>query len=313
LVNNDTIEKIFMTQKIIGIVITILNRISGRSFLYVRNERFQQTGGTAVKDEKGIWHVGNVYNQTSITYGIAQNGHVEAAETKLTHLILGHLKEQSPITFYDIGANIGYYGIIAAAKYKAITHAFEPLEEYRHCLSDAIALNRTENNHFIHALALSDHTGHETFTIAGSGSSLEADFNENKNLPTISVAVDTLDKVVERQNIGLPNFIKIDVEGHELATLKGGQETISKSLPVVMIELCSSLEKIGRQYQNPHYEETIEYFNNKNYQIYLIKDEKTLIKWDKTQKVNYAAMFICLHKEKHQFLLENINSNFAIQ
>jgi hypothetical protein len=36
---------------------------------------------------------------------------------------------------------------------------------------------------------------------------------------------------------GVPSFVKIDVEGHELQVLKGAEETIKKHKPVLLVEI----------------------------------------------------------------------------
>lgn len=299
-----------MSQKITRVIILILNRITGKSFLYIKPKLFNQSGGTAVQDENGVWHVGNVYNDNDITYGIAQNGHVESAETKLFHIILTDLKRQSDkFVLYDIGANIGYYGIMAAAKYGALTHSFEPLNEYQKCLSDSIKLNHTETHHYTHQIALSNHTGIEKFTVAGSGSSLEAGFNKDNNLLTIDVKVDCLDNISSQENLPPPQFIKIDVEGHEWAVLEGAQKVLSEARPVIFIELCSSLRDIDRSYVNSHYQNTLNFLSEKNYEIFLIKNETQLELWDDSKSINHAGMFLCLHKTQHE-MLKTIISNF---
>lgn len=302
-----------MKQKTISLVIALLNRLTKKSFLYTNSHRYEQTGGTAVKDNRGVWHVGNVYNQANIAYGIAQNGLVEEAETAIVHTILTTLHQQQPsLSFYDIGANIGYYGLIASTKYHAHTYSFEPLAEYRACLEEAIKLNRTEHHHAVFPVALSDHAGNENFTIAGSGSSLERDFNDNDALPMVSVTVDTLDTVVTSKKLALPHFMKIDVEGHELAVLRGGEKTIDTATPVILLELCSSLGTIGRQYQNHNYEKTIDFLTSKGYQLYLIKDTTQLTAWTRERKVDYVGMFICLHINNHKELLSQLQTTFTI-
>ncbi len=46
----------------------------------------------------------------------------------------------------------------------------------------------------------------------------------------------TVDDFVNRQNISVVDFLKIDVEGHEAAVLKGASTTISRDMPFILAE-----------------------------------------------------------------------------
>ena len=55
------------------------------------------------------------------------------------------------------------------------------------------------------------------------------------------VDVTTMDKFCEERNV-LPDFIKMDIEGAELAALKGGIKTITKCRPQLAISIYHSSE-----------------------------------------------------------------------
>ena len=50
----------------------------------------------------------------------------------------------------------------------------------------------------------------------------------------------TLDSLVERLHIPVPNLIKIDVEGHEECVLWGAVKTLRESSPVVLCDYNDS-------------------------------------------------------------------------
>ncbi len=79
-------------------------------------------------------------------------------------------------------------------------------------------------NHICYNLGLADKKGSITFEILGTSSV----FNEAGD---ISVAVDTLDDIVDEK----VSFIKMDIEGFELAALKGGSELIRRYRPKLAI------------------------------------------------------------------------------
>jgi len=86
---------------------------------------------TADKSDMGFWYSGNVINSNDIAYGILRNGKVEVEETNLVLKILNQLSISQTV-FYEIGANSGYYGILAAyfGKGSVSTFSFEPLDEF---------------------------------------------------------------------------------------------------------------------------------------------------------------------------------------
>jgi FkbM family methyltransferase len=302
-----------MKQKLIYSLLDFLSATTGKFFLYITKNKHNNQGKTAVEDSSGVWHVGNVFDKDDIAYGIAQNGVVEAAETDLVHTILSYLRNISKVVFYDIGANIGYYGLIAGTVYDATVHSFEPTPEYAKNISSAAKMNHIDNDLTVHNYALSNKDGVAIFTQTGSGSSLEPDFNPRNNLPTISVPTKTLDSVVNNQNIPLPTFIKIDVEGHEWSVFEGASKTISESKPIIFLETCTTLSEIGRKYTNPYYTKTIGFLTKQEYDIFLCRDDGSLERWGLGKTINRAGMFICLNRSKHLDLIEEIIKKYLIR
>jgi FkbM family methyltransferase len=90
-------------------------------------------------------------------------------------------------------------------------------------------------------MALSDHVGQATLHVpSGAGRTHAASLErgaEGRGLEAgeLPVAVTTLDAFFADQPRG-PDFIKIDVEGHELAVLRGGRETIEQHRPMLLLE-----------------------------------------------------------------------------
>ncbi len=123
---------------------------------------------------------------------------------------------------FDIGAHIGDYAA-AFLKTGARVIALEPQAE-----SAAYLIKRHGKNRRFEVVekAVGESEGQADFFVASNSkiSSLAGDWIERCDLPaTITdrriVPVTTLDRLILQY--GLPRFIKIDVEGYELETLKG--------------------------------------------------------------------------------------------
>ena len=130
--------------------------------------------------------------------------------------------EQGDI-FIDIGANIGFYALLAAkiVGKSGRVLSFEPSpREFRRLLKN-IELNHS-NNLIPYNVALSDYVGESKFFIAQSHTGLNSLSNEVKdNQSCISVPVYTGDMLLEYLDKNINKIIKIDVEGAEFCVLSG--------------------------------------------------------------------------------------------
>ena len=68
---------------------------------------------------------------------------------------------------------------------------------------------------------------------------MNTDFKEvdEEGVYTEKVQVQRLDEWMQTQNFSRIDFIKIDVEGNEMKTLRGATETIQKFMPTLMVEM----------------------------------------------------------------------------
>ena len=142
----------------------------------------------------------------------------------------------------DIGANIGVY-TYRLSRSAASVHAFEPHPRLFQILS-ASGLH----NVVPHRVALSSKAGRSTFflpraafgELSGWGSLVSGRCPSAIEETQIEVETATLDSF----QIGNVSFMKIDVEGHEIAVLEGAHETIASSRPAILVE--SDLGNRGR-------------------------------------------------------------------
>lgn len=296
-----------MKQKIFISFLKLLEKIAGKKLVYYSN-RGVGFGKTAVKSSFGFWYAGDVLDMADIAYGIVNNGAVEKEETDLVAKILKLLmKQKDDICFYDIGANSGYYGILAAylGRGKIKCYSFEPQMEYFNCLKESIYLNRLEGVMAPFNLALSDKDGEVDIYGGGSGASLEKSFLGAGDFPKRKIKIEKLDDLAKKENLESPDFVKIDVEGHELSVLRGAESVIKNSLPIMFIEIAYSLKEIGRNFVNENYCEIMDFIRDFGYEIFC-QDSGKLVKVENEFRRNGVRMFLCLHREKHKLIKDSI-------
>lgn len=135
----------------------------------------------------------------------------------------------------DGGANKGVYSYYLSKICKTV-HAFEPNPIMHAYLKAAVPRNVKT-----YQAALSDTSGTATFNIPTTGkkihhtrgSLLKVQGEKGETgVENIGVQIFTLD------SLGLTNigFIKLDIEGHELAALRGAENIIKRDRPVIQVE-----------------------------------------------------------------------------
>lgn len=144
-----------------------------------------------------------------------------------------------PRTSLDIGANIGNHAIVIAQYTKKLI-AFEPVKFIFNALQENLQLNGLKNAVAFNA-GLSDEASKRDIFIPKHGnlgcSSLEAYFEDaDKQEIELIVGDQYLNKASPREYI---DFIKMDVEGHEVSALQGLEKTLKQHQPLLLIEYKS--------------------------------------------------------------------------
>lgn len=131
---------------------------------------------------------------------------------------------------YDIGANTGFYTLLAARRAGAggVIHAFEPNPRNLAPLREHVRLNRPCPV-TVHALALSDRAGALAFEDTGSFTGRLAQQGDLK------VRAVPLDHLVNVERLAPPTLLKIDVEGAELSVLQGARDTLAQHRPMIFL------------------------------------------------------------------------------
>ena len=206
---------------------------------------------------------------------------------------------------FDIGANKGHY----IYKLSKLTHsekifAFEPIPKNYRFLKNVFPQSK------IFKYALSNEVGLKKMKIPIVNNKLldtraKIDFNilekNESDYKKIEIECSTLDLFVKQYSIIKIDFLKIDVEGHELNILKGGINSIKKFRPIILIEIeqrhhTFNISQIFNFIIKLKYE--IKYFNLINMEFDSLKNFNV----DKNQDYNkiktseYVNNFFCIPK-----------------
>lgn len=150
----------------------------------------------------------------------------------------------SPKLVFDIGANHGCW----TAKIRAIfpETKFVLFEPQPHCGVDISKVLEGSPASLWRQAAVSSKLGKHKFNVSEWDVTSSLISNEDFNSNTIEVEVTTVDREVEREG-RVPDILKIDAEGSDLAVLDGAKESLGK-IEIVLIEagvLCECPNSVG--------------------------------------------------------------------
>jgi len=172
-------------------------------------------------------------------------------------LIFKDLIKQSN-SFFDIGANVGYYSLLAKTLNPEIeVYAFEPSFGPKYFLKENAKINNFESIHIIEK-ALGESTGliqffeeknpkysYQKHHASGIGNT--ANTWGITNYLKYDVELTTINEVVKQKLIQGIDLMKVDTEGTENLVFKGGLESIKKFQPIIICEVL--VDKVENQIQ----------------------------------------------------------------
>ncbi len=166
-------------------------------------------------------------------------------ESPVQQLFRRHLRRGSVVL--DIGANAGFYTLLAAKLAGATghIHAFEPLPRNLHYLQQHVRLNGLANV-TVHPIAVSASSGRAQFH-----TTTHASMGRLGKAGDLDVETASLDDLLASLRITMPDFIKMDIEGAEGEALRGATTLLSHSPMTIVLsthgyvqhERCWSLLK----------------------------------------------------------------------
>jgi len=172
---------------------------------------------------------GHVIRYRGLSYrSVARARKILTKEPGTTNWVLGF---EEGASFWDIGANIGTYTLLAATYKNARVLAFEPLPTSFHDLASNCAENKLSDQISALCVAFSEKTKIDSLQIENmesgySGNTLiksESSAQVNK----IGVLSITIDDFIDLFKVEVPDYIKIDVDGGELDILRGGTKCLA--------------------------------------------------------------------------------------
>ena len=203
-------------------------------------------------------------------------------------------------TALDVGANNGVYSLVLSGdtspanqgEYsKGKVYAFEPHPENFKRLVKNINLNNKKNNIICHQIGLGD--------IKDTGYYRDADLSSNSggyglnksDSNGLKIETTTIDEFVTEFSISNIGFIKIDVEGWEDKVLKGGNNSIKRYKPNMLIEFIGTRDSISN---------LLSILSDYKYDIFKIH-KKPIPHLKKLQSSDLEGTFhfntICVHKK----------------
>ena len=199
---------------------------------------------------------------------------MQGFESSMTDLFIA-LAKQSRV-FFDVGANIGYYSLLAAAVNADLrVVSFEPVPSPFLYLQESIALNVFDAVMPVNR-AVSDKEGELEFYfsknpkfvgivehhLTSTGSLNKQQATRTDLLEHVKVNTITLDTFKKNHNIPSIDLIKLDTEATEHLVLAGAQHILSKDKPIFFCEVLPG--KVEQEIEAA--------FKQHNYQLFRLEE-----------------------------------------
>jgi FkbM family methyltransferase len=151
-----------------------------------------------------------------------------------------HLLRKDDV-FFDIGANVGSYTLLASGISEVKSVSLEPVESTFDMLRSNIELNALQDKVELINAGAGGEAGTLEFSIdEGTSNHVITGRQDNNN---VALPVITIDSLVEKYR---PILVKIDVEGFETEVLRGMSITLDlPELKAIIIELNGSGSRYG--------------------------------------------------------------------
>lgn len=141
--------------------------------------------------------------------------------------------------FLDLGANVGYFSLLVANNFPSVkVISFEPVKALFQFMKENISLNNLKNISAINTAVGEKNEEKELFVSSPNNAGMSSFHQpENYSGKKERVKVVAIDDWFKTSGLPKIDLIKIDIEGSELAALKGMKEVLRDQKPVLIIEV----------------------------------------------------------------------------
>ena len=218
------------------------------------------------------------------------HGRYEAEEMRVLRALLGGAS-----TFLDVGANVGWYALHAAALFEGLhVIACEPVPRTHAALARNVAINDLDVE--VLDAALSDEEGELEIwaSPAYSGAASAAPSRSYEGAEPVRCTKTTLDAVVSSRGLKV-DVLKADVEGGELAVIRGGLNTIERDRPAIMLEML----RIHAAPFGYHPNDIIELLAARGYEGYAVTEGAGIVPFDRMDDATVETNFFFVAHDRH--------------
>ncbi|GIV19459.1 MAG: hypothetical protein KatS3mg023_1210 [Armatimonadota bacterium] len=180
-------------------------------------------------------------------------------------------------TVYDVGANVGIMTLFFARSVgdSGKVVAFEPHPYSYHRLNRNLRVNRLANVVSLQCAVGDTATTLDLFQPSRHLSAATFDREKAENLKEGAlivhhVEVDSLDSLIARYQLPLPDMVKVDVEGFEVHVLRGAHETIQRCYPDWFIEIHRNIN------EEPTTPQIVEMLTTYSYRFYHVETQSVV-------------------------------------
>lgn len=197
--------------------------------------------------------------------------------------------------FLDLGANIGYFSLLVAINSPfANIISFEPVKDLFQNMNDNISLNNLKNISTINAAA-GEISEEKDLLISTPDNSGMSSFRQPENYSGKKerVKVVPIDEWFKTSGLSKIDIIKLDIEGSELAALKGMKDVLQKQRPILIVEV--NPETLSMFNLRPS--DIYDYLKQLNFEGFLILDNGRFTRLSQPE-INQTTNVLFIHREK---------------
>lgn len=186
----------------------------------------------------------------------------------------------------NIGANIGYYGLLAASKGLPVI-AVEPNHVNLALLMSNIRANGFESNIEVFPFALSASPGILKLFGSGTGASLIPGWAGSLTSRFDWVPVQTADNLLSGRFPDKRLFIIMDVEGAEMGVLNGALSLLTREpKPEWMIEITIDKHQPDGSSSNPQFKFLFERFFEQGYTAWTVSESPRIVTKEEVARIH---------------------------